>query len=84
MIRMGLIQRKWGMTSRDGDVPAWQDAPDKDWQQRRMEVYAAQIERMDRNMGTILDALRKSGREQRVSRARLLHAGPEASHGAML
>jgi arylsulfatase A-like enzyme len=64
MIRTGLIQRKWGITARDSEVPAWQDAPDKEWEQRRMEVYAAQIERMDRNVGTILDALRRSGREQ--------------------
>jgi len=64
MIRMGLINRKWGVTARDPEVPAWQDAPDKEWEQRRMEVYAAQIERMDRNVGTMLDALRRTGREQ--------------------
>ena len=29
-----------------------------------MEVYAAQIDRMDRNVGTILDALRRTGQEQ--------------------
>jgi arylsulfatase A-like enzyme len=64
MIRMGLVSRKWGLTPRDADVPAWKDAPDKEWQQRRMEVYAAQIDRMDRNVGAILDALRRSGRDQ--------------------
>jgi len=44
--------------------PAWKDAPDREWQQRRMEVYAAQIDRLDRNVGTILEAVRRSGREQ--------------------
>jgi arylsulfatase A-like enzyme len=29
-----------------------------------MEVYAAQIDRLDRSIGTILDAVRRSGREQ--------------------
>ena len=40
------------------------DAPDREWQQRRMEVYAAQIDRMDRNVGSILDALRRTGRDR--------------------
>ena len=63
-IQMGLVNPKWGITPRDEDVPAWKDAPDREWQQRRMEVYAAQIDRMDRNVGSILDALRRSGKEQ--------------------
>ena len=63
-IRAGMVNAKWGITPRDSEVPAWTDAPNREWQQRRMEVYAAQIDRMDRNVGTILDALRRSGREQ--------------------
>jgi arylsulfatase len=63
-IQAGLVERKWGITPRDEEVPAWRDAPSREWQARRMEVYAAQIDRMDRNVGTILDALRRSGREQ--------------------
>ena len=63
-IKMGLVDAKWGLTPRDEDVPAWKDAPDKEWQQRRMEVYSAQIDRMDRNVGSILDALRRTGQEQ--------------------
>ena len=64
MIRMGLVDKRWGLTPRDREVPAWKDAPDKEWQERRMEVYAAQIDRMDQNVGTILDALRASGQEE--------------------
>lgn len=64
MIRMGLVNRRWGLTPRDEEVPAWNDAPNREWEQRRMEVYAAQISRMDRNVGGILDAVRRSGREQ--------------------
>ncbi len=63
-IRMGLVDKKWGLTPRDEEVPAWKDAPNREWQQRRMEVYAAQIDRMDRNVGTILDTLRRTGKEQ--------------------
>jgi len=64
MIRIGLVDRRWGITPRDADVPAWKDEPNKAWQERRMEVYAAQIDRMDQNVGRIVDALRRSGREQ--------------------
>jgi arylsulfatase len=63
-IKMGLVDAKWGITPRDSEVPAWKDAPDREWQQRRMEVYAAQIDRMDRNVGNILETLRRTGREQ--------------------
>ena len=64
MIRMGIVEKKWGLTARDVDVPAWTDAPNREWQQRRMEVYAAQIDRMDRNVGSILDTLRRTGKEE--------------------
>lgn len=63
-IEMGLVNAKWGLTPRDADVPAWADAPDREWQERRMEVYAAQIDRMDRNIGALADALRRTGKDQ--------------------
>jgi arylsulfatase len=63
-IEMGLVDRRWPLTARDERVPAWADATDKEWQQRRMEVYAAQIDHMDQGVGRILDALRKSGQEE--------------------
>ncbi|HWR52924.1 MAG TPA: arylsulfatase [Bryobacteraceae bacterium] len=64
MIKMGLIDGRWPLTPRDSRVPAWNDAPNSEWQQRRMEVYAAQIGRMDRGIGRILAALRKTGQEE--------------------
>lgn len=61
MVKMGIVDQRWPLTPRDTDVPAWKDAPDKEWQQRRMEVYAAQVDRMDQGVGRILDALRRKG-----------------------
>src|SRR5262249_5860009 len=55
---------KWPLTPRDSRVPAWEDASDKEWLARRMAVYAAQIDRMDQNIGKIMAALRSSGAEQ--------------------
>jgi arylsulfatase len=64
MIQAGLVRKEWELTPRDEEVPAWKDAPNKEWQQRRMEVYAAQIERMDRNVGSILDTLKRTGKDE--------------------
>ncbi len=63
-IKMGIVDAKWGITPRDEDIPAWKDAQDKEWYQRRMEVYAAQIDRMDQNIGRMLETLKKSGKEE--------------------
>lgn len=57
MRNIGLIKPEWKLSARDPRVPAWEETPHKDWQTRRMEVYAAQIERMDRGIGRILDRL---------------------------
>ncbi len=61
MRKMGLIDTAWEMTPRDPNVPAWEEEPLKDWHIRRMEVYAAMIECMDRGIGRIVECLRKNG-----------------------
>lgn len=61
MTDMGLIRAEWPLSERDPRVPAWEDEEHKAWQARRMEVYAAQIDRMDQGIGRILDALRETG-----------------------
>jgi arylsulfatase A-like enzyme len=61
MIKMGILDKRWPLTPRDSTAPSWSEAANKDWQQRRMEVYAAQVDRMDQNIGKIMDALRKKG-----------------------
>jgi len=62
MLAMGLMDPRWRLSVRDPDEPAWADAPHRRWEQRRMEVYAAQIDRMDQGIGRILAALRATGR----------------------
>jgi arylsulfatase len=64
MIELGVIRSRWPLTPRDERVPAWDDAPDKAWQQRRMEVYAAQVDNMDRGIGRIREALAQTGAAQ--------------------
>lgn len=62
MRAMGLIEEHWALSARDERVPAWDEAPFREWEQRRMEVYAAQIDRMDQGIGRILSALEETGR----------------------
>ena len=57
MIEMGIVDKRWPLTPRDPRVPAWADEANKEWQARRMAVYAAQIDRMDQNIGRILRTL---------------------------
>ena len=61
MADMGLIDPQWALSPRDPRVPPWSQVRDKAWQARRMEVYAAQIDRMDRGIGRILRALETHG-----------------------
>ncbi len=61
LVDMGLVDASWPITERDAAVPAWEDAPDKEWQQRRMEVFAAQVDSMDQAIGRLLDTLSAKG-----------------------
>jgi arylsulfatase len=58
---LGTVDPRWPLSPRNPEVPAWTDEPRRAWQQRRMEVYAAQITRMDQGIGRLLDLLEDSG-----------------------
>ena len=64
MTELGLIDEDWLLAERDPRVPAWEDVPDEErpWFERAMEVYAAQIDRMDRGIGELVAALEETGR----------------------
>ncbi|MCH2660981.1 arylsulfatase [bacterium] len=61
MVEMGLIDPSWQLTERDPTQPPWEEAEHRDWQARRMEVYAAQIDRLDQGVGRIVGALEQTG-----------------------
>lgn len=56
-----ILQHKWHISARDAGAPAWSDVGAKDWEASRMAVYAAMIDRMDQQIGRVLDALRRLG-----------------------
>ncbi len=62
MIEMGVVEERWKRTVRDSRVPPWEEEQNKEWQARRMEVYAAMVDRMDQGIGRIVSALEKAGR----------------------
>lgn len=60
-LELGIVEPGAELSPRDPQEAAWDEVEDKDWQARRMEVYAAQVDRMDQGVGRILDALRRLG-----------------------
>jgi arylsulfatase A-like enzyme len=62
LVRAGIIDASWMLTDRDPSQPAWENAEQKEWLLRCMEVYAAQIDRMDQGIGRIIAALEETGR----------------------
>lgn len=53
-IDMGIVDKRWPLTPRDEQAPGWETVQDKKAWDRRMAVYAAQIDRMDQGIGRIL------------------------------
>jgi arylsulfatase len=65
MRELGILPTEWAISPRDAQAPDWESlsAERQDWEDARMATYAAQVERMDRSVGTVLDALRRNGLE---------------------
>lgn len=56
---LGVLGAESKLTARDSGVPSWDSlgAEQRRLESKKMEVYAAQVEIMDTNIGKILDAL---------------------------
>jgi len=65
LVASGLLKDSWQLTERDPGQPPWRQAEADEqfraWTLRCMEVYAAQIDRMDQGIGRILAALERTG-----------------------
>jgi len=53
--KLGLIDPSWDLSPQFGQ---WDKVADKAWEARGMEVYAAMLDRMDQNIGRIVQTLR--------------------------
>lgn len=56
----GLLADAVKESERDAEELAWEHAEHKAWEARRMEIYAAQLHRMDQGIGEILKTLEES------------------------
>ncbi len=61
MIELGIVDARWPLSPRDPRAPAWEEVRDQEDRDLRMAVYAAQIDRMDRNIGRLLARLEEMG-----------------------
>jgi arylsulfatase A-like enzyme len=61
LVAEGILPADTKLSDRDPTQPAWSEADDKEWQAIRMQVYAAMIDRMDRGVGRIVEALKRAG-----------------------
>src|SRR5687767_7729526 len=73
LLELGLVRPEWKLSPRafnpalnDGAsrVGPWEDAPHKEWQARRMAVYAAMVESMDRGIARIMAELKARGADE--------------------
>ncbi|MEM8953845.1 MAG: arylsulfatase [Verrucomicrobiota bacterium] len=57
----GLIPAKWKLSPRPDHVPAWDSLDDetKDWEARRMEVFAAMVDVVDQDVGRLVSYLKE-------------------------
>ena len=64
---LGLLDGSWKPAPTigrwdDPNVGRWEDIRDRRWEERCMEVYAAQIDRMDQGIGRVVQELQRLGR----------------------
>jgi arylsulfatase A-like enzyme len=57
----GIIDPAWKLSPRNPKAPAWSEVPNREWEAYRMAVYAAQVDRLDRGIGSVVAALEESG-----------------------
>ncbi len=62
-VAMGLIDPAWQLPGPDPEVVDWATETNRVWQDRRMAVYAAMVDRMDQNIGRLLATLKETGVE---------------------
>jgi arylsulfatase A-like enzyme len=63
-LELGLTKPAWGLAPRDPSVAAWPSLSNQGEMAHKMAVYAAQVYRMDYQVGRMLDALDSTGQRR--------------------
>lgn len=61
IVAEGLLPEGTTPSPRDTAELPWDETHDQEWQTRRMQTYAAQVEQMDRGIARIVSALEETG-----------------------
>jgi arylsulfatase A-like enzyme len=61
LVSAGILGPGTRLSNRDPAQPSWADVDDPEWQLRRMQVYAAQVELMDAGIGRLVATLDETG-----------------------
>jgi len=61
MKQLGLVDDRYQLTAKPEIIPAWENVADKKVWARKMAVYAAMIDRMDQNIGRLINKLKANG-----------------------
>ena len=63
MIKMGIIDKTWGLSERNQQVTPWDDLDEdqKDQMDLLMSIYAAQVDCLDKGIGEVLSKLEAMG-----------------------
>jgi arylsulfatase A-like enzyme len=65
MVQLGLIDpTKAPLSPRMAADLTWENNPDREWDARAMAVHAAMVDRMDKGIGEIINALKETGKLQ--------------------
>ncbi len=57
MLARGILEHNWDISPRDPHAIPWQASRLQDWEDSRMAVYAAMVDRMDQGVGQVLATL---------------------------
>ena len=65
-LQLGITKKEWALSPRPDTIPAWNSLtePERDFEETRMAVYAAQVDRMDQAIGRVLAKVRELGQEE--------------------
>jgi arylsulfatase len=58
---LGSVEKNWQISPRDEASKPWDSVDNKQWESERMAVYAAMIDRLDQNVGRVIDHLKAKG-----------------------
>lgn len=63
LLKLGIIKKEWALSPRPDNVPAWASLSEKeqDFEDLRMAVYAAMLDRVDQGIGRLMAKLGQLG-----------------------